>query len=471
LLTLQVQIAYFAFFAAVFFAVWFKPAIAVAVLLCTFAIEQAAQSMSGFFYVNGTLTNIMCGLVGLWAVFIRFIRGESVFKPFTRDMALFVAIFGFMGFSTFWSLERNATSMFVGYLPSLIAYGMLMPLLINKVDDVKWAFRMFLIIAVLVAPVFLFYADWRGRSVVLQQGTAIGSLIGDSANPLAVASFAGYLAMIGLTAYIRPGPNKLWFEVLRWSLVAAAVFLCIRTSSRGQFAAIFIAGGTFMILSRRWQSLGQAVGLVMAMGLFGFLAMYATEYAQSIDSTRFKVSGFWEAWSQSRASGAFVLLEVWANAGPMAWIFGLGSSASYAVPGLFFYCHVVMAEALGEMGLIGLVLIWLVPIFFAMNYKRAFLRLRDLPQERALIAGLGAMFLFDVILSFKQGAIMGSENTFAFAIMLSRTVANLESEERLYEEQDQAYYDEMAMQEVLDNAPEEYVDEEVGSDEYALAER
>jgi hypothetical protein len=450
---------------------WFRPPVAAAVLLATFAIEQSFQSRDSYFFIHGTLTNYMTAALVGFALFSRFIRGEYTLFPFTREYALFLALFGYLYLSATWSLNPSANvGRNMAYLPSLVAFGVCLPLLITTTQDIRTMFRALLVMATVLVPFMLFFVRWDGRSMVLSQGAAIGSLIADTGNPLAIASFAGWITMIALTIYNRPGPSWLFFEIARWTMVIMGTLLCLKTASRGQAVAIIVAGGLFMILSRRMKSVGQAIGLLVLIGIFAVLANFAVEYAKSVDATRWKVEGFWDAWTGSRVNYAGLLLAEWADKGPVAWIFGLGGGSSYQVSGLNFYCHLVMAEALGETGFIGLFLLWLVPIFFALNYRQLFVRFKDLPVERGLIAGIGAIFLFEVILSFKQGSLLGSEIAVAFSVMLGRVLTVIQREEAQLEAMDQSYYDEMAIEEMLEEAPEEYTEDQY-SDEYELASR
>ncbi len=457
------QLIYFAFFGFAALSVLRWPAIAGAVLLSTYALEQTFQARDGYFFVHQDLTNQATALLILFATFVRFAKGERTLLPGNRLFWLFLAIYGYHAVSTLWSVYGDATSKFIGSLPLTVAFGLLLGSLCHRASDIRVLFYALMGIGAVLVPVLLFTVDWQSRSLVLTEGAAIGSLIGDAGNPLAIASFAGYVC-VGTAMLQLRGATRL-LSIGRWVLVAMAFILCMKTASRGQVVAVAVAIFTFLPFAVRPRNIGQfmlflVIGSVLAVsGYFIFQSFLAS------DASRWQVvgsEGFWETWSESRGSTASTLLAYWADAGPVAWIFGIGGSGSYAVPGLYFYCHIVLAECLGEMGLIGFVLIWLAPIFVAFTMRRLWVYMKDDALDRGAIMAAGACFLFEVILSFKQGSLLGSETTFAFAMMLGRVLRTCDDERAYYESLDNAYYAGEAYNETesqFDGAPQ---DEDAG---------
>src|SRR5262245_56761374 len=114
-----------------------RPAVAAAVLLSTYAIEQFFQSRSAWFYERQTHTNYMCAFVMVWALFVRFARGERTVFPFTREFWTTFAIYVWAGITTAWSVHAGAWDMYKGYLPVLGSFGFLLPLIILRVSDLK----------------------------------------------------------------------------------------------------------------------------------------------------------------------------------------------------------------------------------------------------------------------------------------------------------------------------------------------
>ncbi len=435
------KLIYFAFFGFAALSILRWPALAAGVLLSTYAIEQSIQSRDGFFFQYQSLTNQATALLVMFAVFVRFAKGERTFLPGVREFWLFLAIYGYAAVSTLWSVSPDATALLMRNLPYALAFGLLMPTVVHRAADIRVMLYAVLGVGVILVPLLLFTVDWTYRALVLDEGTAIGSLVGDSGNPLAIASFAGYVCIAGSMLQFR-GSGKL-LSLARWVLVAMAFVLCMRTASRGQVVAVAVAIFAFLPFAARPRNIGQ---FVLFLFLGSFVAVVGVVIFKSFlesDAARWQLvgsEGFWQAWSESRASTALILLNYWADAGPFAWIFGVGNGASYAIPGLYFYCHVVMAECLGELGLIGFVMIWLAPIFTFLTLRRLWPYMKDDSLDRGAIMAVGACFLFDVILSFKQGSLFGVENAFAFAIMLGRVLRTCDDERAYYESLENAYY-------------------------------
>ena len=115
-----------------------------------------------------------------------------------------------------------------------------------------------------------------------------------------------------------------------------------------------------------------------------------------------------------------VVLREWASGSPFTWIFGLGSSASFSDTLLGGYPHLVAAEALAELGVIGFSLLMTIWVLTAKNLWKLGRRLAEFPEERGLVAVLGALFLFELVLTFKQGSLLGNYFSFGFAMMIGR---------------------------------------------------
>jgi hypothetical protein len=422
------------------------PAIAGAVLLSTYALEQGFQSRDGWFFVQQSLTNQGTAVLMLFAVFVRFAKGDRTLFPAPREFWLFIAIYTYHAISTAWSIHPGATGMFTKNLPYALAFGLLMSTVIHRAADIRTMLYVLLGIGAALVPLLLFTVDWQYRALVLDEGTAIGSLIGDTGNPLAIANFAGYVCVGGALLQFR-GAGKL-VSLARWALVAMAFVLCMRTASRGQVVAVAVAIFVFLPFAVRPRNVGQFVAFLVGGALVAIVGAQIFQSFLASDSARWQLvgeEGFWNAWNEGRGSSAMLLLSYWADAGPFAWIFGIGGSASYSVPGLNFYCHVVMAEALAEMGIIGLVLLWLAPIFVFFTLRRLWPYVKDDALDRGAVMAVAACFLFEVILSFKQGALLGSENAFAFAIMLGRVLRTCDDERAYYESLDDSYYQNESM--------------------------
>ena len=129
------------------------------------------------------------------------------------------------------------------------------------------------------------------------------------------------------------------------------------------------------------------------------------------------------------------VMRHWISAGPTAWIFGIGSSSSFKYLGI--YPHIVLGEALVEEGIVGVALLLAI---ISITVRQAFrlMSTPNLPSEvRVNIGIIFAIFTFNLLLSFKQGSLLGSASTvFCFALMIgwlhSRLLKKNQQENRQY---------------------------------------
>lgn len=396
-----------------------RPAVAFGAFLCTYGLEQWAQSQSAFFYQHGALTNYLTFAVLVWALAVRQVKGISIGATMPGVAVAAAALFVWSALSLAWTIEPEAARKLWGAkLPYLVATIVLMPLVVADLRDLRAGLIMAASLGTLILILLLLNSDWQGRQVVLDQGAAIGSIKGDRGNPLAVASLGGWVALIALLARFR-GAGRIW-TLGRYPVFVLGMAIAIKSGSRGQLFGLVIAGLAFFPFSRRIKSIGSF--LAVCVGMVSVLAIATIVFDTLIvdDEARWDFANMRDTWAGGRLGTSMILLNAWADAGPVAWLIGLGTSASYDPDLLGIYPHVVMAEVLGELGLIGFVMLWFVPILAFRAFFRLHRTVRDDDESRGSVAVLGALFLFEVILSFKQGSLLGSPFAFGFAVLLGR---------------------------------------------------
>lgn len=396
-----------------------RPAVAFGAFLCTYGLEQWAQSQSAFFYQNGALTNYLTAAVLVWALAVRQVKGIAVGAVLPGVAIATFVLFTWSALSIAWALAPEyAWANWSKTLPYLVITLVLMPLVVASMNDLRAGLLMATSLGTLVLALLLLSSDWEGRSVVFKQGSAIGSIKSDTGNPLAVASLGGWVAIIALLARFR-GVGRIW-TIGRYPVFVLGMVIAIKSGSRGQLFALVLAGLAFYPFSRRIRSIGSfiaaGVGMILVLGIA--TVVFDTLVGESSD--RWNFATMRDTWSDGRLGMSMVLLNEWTEAGPVAWLIGLGTSASYDPNLVGGYPHVVMAEVLGELGLIGFVMLWFVPILGFTAFVRLHRLVADDDENRGLVAVLGALFLFEVILSFKQGSLLGSPFAFGFAVVLGR---------------------------------------------------
>ena len=235
-----------------------------------------------------------------------------------------------------------------------------------------------------------------------------------------MASLSGYVGVTALLINLRGAGRVL--QLVRFPIILLCLIVAFRSGSRGQLFAMVTAGILFLPLSRRIKNIGGFVGTAVGVAVILTLATYAYDLYAFQDNTnqRWNLGNMIDTYSGSRLGTSGILLSAWAEAGPIAWLIGLGVSASYSPDLIGFYPHLVMAETLGELGFVGFFLLWAVVIVAGRDLISIHRRVLEDPVARGFSAALGAIFLFEVILSFKQGSLLGSYTTLGLAVIIGR---------------------------------------------------
>jgi hypothetical protein len=105
---------------------------------------------------------------------------------------------------------------------------------------------------------------------------------------------------------------------------------------------------------------------------------------------------------------------------PETVLLGLGNSASYDPHILGIYPHFVPLEVLAEEGLIGFGLYAMILYLSLRAAFRSFRIIANVPRERLLLGGLVGLYMFTLLLSFKQGSLLANSEFFMLSIILAR---------------------------------------------------
>lgn len=432
------MIIYFGTVGIIALAMFFRPSICVGALLCTYGLEQWAQSQSSFFWVHQLLTNVVTAGLVCFGIVLRLTKGKSPIFPITREYWATVGIYLLAFMSIGWSINQHESWIRFGeYFKTGFIFALLMPLAISDKSDLRGTLYCLLTLGTAICLLLLINSKWSGRMIEFKQGANIGAKGMEAGNPLAIATLGGEVALAAWLMNFK-GAARFW-QVFRYAVIGAGFALTVKASSRGQTMAFILAAIAFLPYSRRFKSFNNflAVAVTTAIGaaiiIFTFDLVLKSQSTAFIPEERWQVSGFLEDYTEGRVNTSIILLEHWIKGGPLRWVFGLGSSASFDPNILKFYCHVVMVEVLAELGIVGFILLWLTPIYAYQNLKDLWSFVKDDPEERGMIAALGSIFLFEVILSFKQGSLLGSATCFGLATVIGRVLYSYRKEAAYYE--------------------------------------
>jgi hypothetical protein len=394
-----------------------RPSVAMGAFMCTYGLEQWAQSRNSWFFINSSLTNMATAGLLVWALVVRQIKGQGTLGDGVTPMGwVIIALFGWSAASILWSIDGgSAIGNWKSSLPYLAASIVLLPLTIRNLADVKAGLLMTVLLGVFILLLLLTTTDWDGRTITLQGSAA--SIKSNKGNPLAIASLAGWIALIALLCNFRGlGPLMV---VVRYSVVLLGLVIAMRSGSRGQVFALVTAGLLFLPASRGLQNAKQIVLLTISAITTVVVAVLTFQFLGLGESTRWSSEEMFETYGNSRLGPAGIVIERWWDEGPITWIFGLGTSASYHAELIGFYPHLVALEVLGELGVVGFVLLCIVAFGTIITTIRLSQIAPDL-ESRGVAAAMGGLFMFEVILSFKQGSLLGTPFSFGFALILAR---------------------------------------------------
>ncbi len=439
------MVIYFGTLALICFAMFWRPSIAVGALLCTYGLEQWAQSQNSFFWAHQILTNVMTAGIVCYGIGLRFLAGKSPFEALTREYWATVAIYLLAFMSIAWSINQHESWVRFGeYFKTGFIFALLMPLVIHSKEDLRATLYCLLTLGSAICLLLLLNSNWSGRMIVFQQGASIGAKGMERGNPLAIATLGGEVALAAALMNFK-GAARFW-QVMRFAIIGVGFALTVKASSRGQTFAFVLAGLAFLPFSRRFKSFNDFLVVTLTVAFGAAIVMFTFDYIMKTSSSslapesRWDASGFIRDFREGRINTSIILLNRWISEGPLRWVFGLGSSASFDESILKFYCHVVLFEVLAELGIIGFVILWLTPIYAAQNIKELWHYVKDDPEERGMIAAIGSIFLFEVILSFKQGSLLGSATCFGLAAVIGRVLHSYRQEAARYQQLDSGGY-------------------------------
>lgn len=396
---------------ALFPLVLWRPAIAAGAVLAMYVVEQLLQIHVPVFTAHPPLFNLLvAGLVGLALLNTRRIP----IVPYLGLGGYVGLVMGFAYLSVTWSIDPPISAAHVGRLAPYHVLGILaMPLLITNFDDLATALGTMLVFAAVTLPIMLMTGTWGYRSVIIGDEMVL--------SPLAVASLAGYAALV---AMMVPQPRHLAIRVGWWAMVGVCLWAIVRSGSRGQLIGVFVAYAAIRLISAQLR-FRQLVGALLTLALLAVAADWLIGQL-----------GFADRWANAvvgesvglRISPTVALLDAWRQAPPIHWFIGLGNSTAFSplTPGVDFYPHFVPGEVLAEEGLIGLALYVLALTATAVTYWRVGAVARGMPDaalaRRVEVARqiLGALVVFDWLMSLKSGSLIGTFSLWGWVILLGQ---------------------------------------------------
>lgn len=370
-----------------------------ALMWATYVIEQVAQQYLPFMLVRPWIANFaitaFTTLALIRALNQEQLRGFTLTKSHLQIISLFLIVYA----SYFWSIVETRTfSELKRNTPYVLAFIFIAPICAYSKEQVKNAVNCTIYFGGLVL-LALALGNFGGRGAVIEVG--FGKTI--EANPLAAATFGGYVAICSIYT-VYASRDKKWVVIgLNLAIALLAIYSIIRSGSRGQLLSLLVACFIWLpitakVVAKRSSVIAIAAAFVLALGAVWFISSQGY-------GTRWKADFVTRA-STGRLDQTGYVIGKMLDGGPVAWLVGLGSSASYKLIG--GYPHNIPGEILGEEGFLGFGLYLAFVIGVTLTGLKLMKDERNDPVSRLMLGILLTLFTFEFGVSLKQGSFINS---------------------------------------------------------------
>jgi hypothetical protein len=399
---------------------WRRPAVGLGAVLCLYGLKQWGQSSTAFFSEYRQFTNYAVFVICVLGV-IRASRMRScVFCNTSTTALLVLAMYAYAFVSISWAPDpQMSLDQWITSAPYLVTITLLAPLLLTGVNDTRTAFIATALAGAAICALALAFGTWGDRGLVVFGHAALqddSNIYRYETNPLALSTLAGTVFLICALSLGRP--NGLVMRLLAMGCIPITLAVILRSGSRGQI----IASGAGLVVAlpiafrpRDGKSFATLIFIaVLVLGLGWWAASLV-----DLNSSR---------WSNTQASqdveGRLAMAQALLGASTsnfLTTIFGLGNSSAFKVVG--FYPHITGLEVMAEEGIVGSAIYFSILFLAFRSVKRISGQFEMSESERNGLAILAGLFVFELILSWKQGSLLFSVYVFAYAIALARLEA------------------------------------------------
>jgi O-antigen ligase len=389
-----------------------RPAVAFAGVLCLYGLKQWGQNTSALLVQYRMATNLIVGALVLAAVAILTFGDRTRFDyrmPTNWKLAVTLYVYAFMTLVLAPDLDASL-KLWALQWPYIVTFVLFLPLVLNSMADVRTALSAAVLVGGAICALALFAGNWGPRGLII-----LGDIYEQQTNPLAIASLGGTVFLGAL--FLMRMPQPWWRRILLAALIPIGIAVIFRSQSRGQLGAAALAAAIGWLFASR-KAIGTKVFSLAVTGvLVGSIGWWVFDQLQ-VDAQRFS-GALAENDAEGRLQMARTLLGEAARS-PLSLIFGLGNSSSYHYLGI--YPHITALEVLAEEGLLGFMLYAAFIVTTLASAARLFGAMNDHSSsgDRVAAAAVMSLFMFELMLSMKQGTYLSSTYVIAYATVIAR---------------------------------------------------
>ena len=404
-----------------------KPMIALSLVITQFVLEQILQSYYSFFVTQNSAFNILVAVIAVISLAQLLTKAGNQIKFWNSATFATVFYFCFAAASSFWSQSTETDNLTLATLVYIFIYILIGPILINSITDLRNLFFYLLVIGTILAFLVLLNPNSefiRGRYIL--KFAAVGSA--SDSNPLAMADLGGLLVVI--SGLLQPPSRNILWIIIRILAVGTGSILLLDSGSRGQVLLSYFVVLIFFPISNvivnYKQFIFRVIGLISLIGIVVFSSIY---FASSGTEKRWQLDELQMA-SGGRLDSIILLLSEWIKT-PSRWVGGLGNNAFSQLDTASHqpYVHNIIAESLGEFGIIGFLVLISLLFFTIVSGFKLFIKFKDFLLYRSVIGTLLGVTFFMFLVSNKQGNVWVSIQLFMFLIIIVRTYKITETED------------------------------------------
>ena len=241
--------------------------------------------------------------------------------------------------------------------------------------------------------------------------------------------------MLITAALARQGFSGPLMGMIRLAAIGTGMAVAILSGSRGQFFFAVGAAIALIPVSAPLKSPRSFIAGVVGLAIVLISAQYLmSTLLEGFAAKRFSADEM--LYGSSSAAGRWrnvaILFEAWISS-PTALVVGLGYNAFAGLPDPTGepYSHVVFADAIFELGIVGATLLALLMYRLVVSLRYLWEISRSNPSHRAAVATLIALSTYQTLLINKQGSLWGVPVLFLYMVVADR----LAYRQRLSEEQ------------------------------------